>query len=137
MKDITGLDLVLVALLVLAIVAIVILRVRMRSLARQVAEFPGRGCCTLVLHAVITRRRRPKAKYDSGPTPAELTSTAATIHIRFEPRIWLAGRRLMSMSTAVLRTASAIAAAMISLRLRSLRSLHRLAMTSSASMHHP
>ena len=43
---------------------------------------------------------RPKAKYDSGPTPAELTSTAATIHIRFEPRIWLAGRRLMSLSTA-------------------------------------
>jgi hypothetical protein len=38
------------------------------------------------------RCRRPKAKYDSGPTPAELTSTAATIHIRFEPRIWLAGR---------------------------------------------
>ena len=44
------------------------------------------------------RCRRPKAKYDSGPTPAELTSTAATIHIRFEPRIWLAGRRLMSMT---------------------------------------
>jgi hypothetical protein len=84
------------------------------------------------------RCRRPKAKYDSGPTPAELTSTAATIHIHFEPRIWLAGRRLMSMSTAVLRMASAIAAAtMISLRLRSLKLLHRLAMTSSASMHHP
>ena len=76
-------------------------------------------------------RRRPKAKYDSDPTPAELMSTAAMIHIRFEPRIWLAGRRLISMSTAVLRTASPIAAAMISLRLRSLRSLHRLAMTSS------
>jgi hypothetical protein len=53
------------------------------------------------------------------------------IHIRFEPRIWLAGRRLISMNTAVLRTASPIAAAMISLRLRSLRSLHRVAMTSS------
>ena len=65
-------------------------------------------------------RRRPKAKYDSDP---ELTSTAAMIHIRFEPRIWLAGRRLMSTSTAVLRTASPIAAAMISFRLRSLRSL--------------
>jgi hypothetical protein len=62
------------------------------------------------------RCRRPKAKYDSGPTPAELTSTAATIQSRFEPRIWLAGRCLMSMSTAVLRMASAIAAAMISLR---------------------
>jgi Endonuclease related to archaeal Holliday junction resolvase len=42
MKDITGLDLGLVALLVLAIVAIVILWVKMRRLARQVAEFPGR-----------------------------------------------------------------------------------------------
>lgn len=42
MKDITGRDLVLVALLVLAIAAIVILWVRMRRLARQVAEFPGR-----------------------------------------------------------------------------------------------
>jgi hypothetical protein len=82
-------------------------------------------------------RRRPKAKYDSGPTPAELTSTAAMIHIRFEPRIWLAGRRRMSMSTAVLRTASLIAAAMISLRLLSLRSLHRVAMTPSASVQQP
>jgi hypothetical protein len=59
------------------------------------------------------------------------------IHIRFEPRIWLAGRRLMSMSTAVLRTASPIAAPMISLRLLSLRSLHRVAMTSSASVPQP
>ena len=56
-----------------------------------------------------------------------MRSTATTIHIGFEPRIWLAGRRLMSMSTAVLRMASPIAVAMISLRLRSLRSLHRLA----------
>ena len=59
------------------------------------------------------------------------------IHIRFEPRIWLAGRRLMSMITAVLRTASPIAAAMTSLRLRSLRSFHRVAMTSSASFQRP
>jgi predicted Holliday junction resolvase-like endonuclease len=42
MRDLTGLDLGLVALLVLAIVAIVILSVRMRRLAHQVAEFPGR-----------------------------------------------------------------------------------------------
>jgi predicted Holliday junction resolvase-like endonuclease len=42
MKDITGLDLGLAALLVLAIVAMVILWVKMRRLARQVAEFPGR-----------------------------------------------------------------------------------------------
>jgi len=49
----------------------------------------------------------------------------------------LAGRRLMSMSTAVLRTASPIAAAMISLRLLSLRSPHRLVMTSSASKQQP
>jgi hypothetical protein len=66
-----------------------------------------------------------------------LTSTAAVIHIRFEPRIWLAGRRLMSTSTAVFRTASPIAATMISLRRFSLRSLHRLAMTSSASVQQP
>jgi len=64
-------------------------------------------------------------------------STAVTIHIRFEPRIWFAGRRLRSMSTAVLRMASVIAAATISLRLRSLRSLHRLAMASSAYRHKP
>ena len=74
-------------------------------------------------------RRRPKTKYESDPTPAELTSTAMATHIHFEPRIWLAGRLLRSMSTAVLRPASAVAAAMSSLRLRSLSSLHRLAMT--------
>ena len=82
-------------------------------------------------------RRRPKAKYDGGLTGAELTNTAAMIYIRFEPRTWLAGRRLMSMSTGVLRTASPIAEAMISLRLRWLRSLHRAAMTSSASRRGP
>jgi hypothetical protein len=47
------------------------------------------------------------------------------------------GRRLMSTSTAVLRMASPIAVAMISLRLRSLRSPHRLVMTSSASKQQP
>jgi hypothetical protein len=76
-----------------------------------------------------------------GAAPAKLrpgyANFAITIHIRFEPRISLAGRRLMSMSTAVLRTASATAAAMISLRWRSLKSLHHLAMTSSAYMHRP
>jgi hypothetical protein len=42
MRDITGLDVGLVALLALAIVAIVILFIRVRRLGRQVAEFPGR-----------------------------------------------------------------------------------------------
>ena len=58
---------------------------------------------------------------------------AAMIHVRFEPRIWLAGRRLMSTSTAVLRKASPIAAAMISLRLLSLRSLYRVAQVQLAA----
>src|SRR5260221_2278851 len=62
-------------------------------------------------------------------SPAELTSNAAA-HIRFEPRTWPAGRRLRSTSTAALRPVSATAAAMISLRLCGLTSLHRLAMTS-------
>ena len=51
--------------------------------------------------APSARCRRPKAKYDNGPTPAELSRTTATIHIRFGPRIWLAGQRLMSMRTAI------------------------------------
>jgi hypothetical protein len=64
--------------------------------------------------------------------------TTAGAHIHFEPRIWLAGRRLMSMSAAVLRLASATAAAMMSLRLRSLRSLQFLAaMTPPAYMRGP
>jgi hypothetical protein len=42
MKDITGLDLVFVTLLALAIAVIVILCVRMSRLARQVARFPER-----------------------------------------------------------------------------------------------
>ena len=73
----------------------------------------GRGC-----------RRRPKTKYASGAPPKELTTATTAAHIHFESRIWLAGRRLMSMSAAVLRMPSATAAAMISLRLRVLRSLH-------------
>jgi hypothetical protein len=78
----------------------------------------------------------PKAKYESGTTPKELTITTAAAHIHFEPRIWLAGRRLMSMTAAVLRPASATAATMISLRLRLLRSLHcRLAAMTFSAYH--
>src|SRR5664279_3543627 len=78
----------------------------------------------------------PKAKYESGTTPKELTITTAAAHIHFEPRIWLAGRRLMSMTAAVLRPASATAATMISLRLRLLRSLHcRLAVMTFSAYH--
>src|SRR5260370_22542999 len=68
-------------------------------------------------------RRRPKAKYASGAPPKELMNTTTGTHIHFEPRIWLAGRRLMSMSAAVLRLPSATAAIVISRRLRLLRSL--------------
>ena len=80
-------------------------------------------------------RRRPKAKYASGATPA-VPGTRAAAHIHFEPRTWLAGRRLRSMTTAILRLASAIPATMINLLLRLLRSLHRrlAAMTSSTRM---
>jgi hypothetical protein len=77
-------------------------------------------------------RRRPKTKYEIGTTPAELTSATTAAHTRFRPRIWLAGRRLISMSAATRRAPSATATAMSSLRVRSLRSLHRgLLMTSS------
>jgi hypothetical protein len=77
----------------------------------------------------------PEGEVGRRPDPGRVDECGRYDHIRFEPRIWLAGRLLMSKSTAVLRMASAIAAAMISLRLRSLRSLYRLAMTSSTSMH--
>ena len=109
--------------------AIVAVTVAVRDTSRPSAFRSGesdQGC-----------RRRPKTKYDSGPTGAELTNTAAVIYIRFEPRTWLAGRRVMSMITGVLRTASPIAEATISLRLRWLRLLHRVAMTSSASRRGP
>src|SRR5436190_4798920 len=81
-------------------------------------------------------RRRPKAKYASGAAPKEATNTITAAHIHFGPRIWLAGRRWMSMRAATMRLASATPAAMSSLRLRSLRSLHRFlaAMTPSAHM---
>jgi hypothetical protein len=78
--------------------------------------------------------RRPNTKYETGTTPAELTTATIAAHTHFGPRTWLAGRRLRSMSAATLRMPSAAAAAMSKLRVRSLRSLHRLlaAMTSSA-----
>jgi hypothetical protein len=79
--------------------------------------------------------RHPKTKYASGAPPKELTTSTTRAHIHFEPRIWLAGRRLISMSAAVLRMPSAADAVMISLRLRVLRSLHlRAAMTPLAYM---
>src|SRR6516165_8504023 len=77
--------------------------------------------------------RRPKTKYEIGRAPAELMIATAAAHTRFWPRIWLAGRRLMSTSAATRRALSATAALMSSRRVRSLRSLHcRLGMTSSA-----
>src|SRR4029077_18891726 len=57
---------------------------------RQAAEsHPGELC-----HG----RRWPKTKYETGTTPAELTSATAAAHIPFRPRIWLAGRRWVAMS---------------------------------------
>src|SRR5262245_55092063 len=69
-------------------------------------------------------RRRPKTRYASGAAPKELTATTATAQTHFEPRIWIAGRPLLSMSSASLSMPSATAAVMIRLRLRVLRSLH-------------
>jgi MFS family permease len=108
--------------------AIVALTIHDADAATTIAVRGGRGLRAQAGPPSVSRRR-PKTKYESDPTPAELTSTATATHIHFEPRIWLAGRLLRSMSTAVLRPASATAAAMSSLRLRSLSSLHRLAMT--------
>jgi MFS family permease len=108
--------------------AMVALTIHDADAATTIAVRGGRGPRTQADPPSICRRR-PKTKYESDPTPAELTSTAMATHIHFEPRIWLAGRLLRSMSTAVLRPASAVAAAMSNLRLRSLSSLHRLAMT--------
>ena len=83
-------------------------------------------------------RRRPKTKYDVGTTPAELTSATTAAHIHFRPRIWLAGRRWMSMSAATRRAPSATAVVTSSMRVRSLRSLHRrLAATTSSSVRSP
>jgi hypothetical protein len=94
-------------------------------------EAPGPGmlrrCDTNQPAGVLGCRRRPKTKYASGAHPKELTTSTTGAQSHFEPLIWLAGRRLRSMSAAVLRMPSAAAAAMISRRLRALRSLHFLA----------
>ena len=83
-------------------------------------------------------RRRPKTKHDAGTTPAELTSATTAAHIHFRPRIWLAGRRWMSMSAATRRAPSATAVVTSSMRVRLLRSLHRrLAATTSSSVRSP
>jgi hypothetical protein len=109
--------------------------------ARPADAVPGRGAGSCRFVPDYRRRRdlgcrRPKAKYESGMAPKELTMATTAAHSHFGPRIWLAGRRLMSMSAAILRQPSATAAAMISLRLRSLRWLlcRLAAMTSSAYM---
>src|SRR5450759_5030788 len=68
------------------------------------------GCC-----------RRPKVKYAIGPA---MLTNASAVHIRFEPLIWPAGRRLMSMSVATRRTTSTTPVPTIRLRLRLLRSRH-------------
>jgi hypothetical protein len=70
--------------------------------------------------------RRPKRKYETGTTPAELTIVTTVAHAHFGPRTWLAGRRFRSTSAASLRMPSATAAMASSLRVRWLRSLHCL-----------
>ncbi len=37
----------------------------------------------------LSSRRCPKTKYETGTTPAELTSATAAVHTPFRPRIWL------------------------------------------------
>src|SRR5665811_2210873 len=66
------------------------------------------------------RFRRPTVKYAIGPT---MLTNASAVHIRFEPLIWPAGRRLMSMSVATRRTTSTTPVPTIRLRLRLLRSV--------------
>src|SRR5215475_7498059 len=56
-----------------------------------------RGACQLDGDAGC---RRPKTKYEIGTTPAELTTATTGAHNHFGPRIWFAGRRLMSMRAA-------------------------------------
>ena len=51
-------------------------------------------------------RRRPKTKYEIGTTPAELTIATTGARSHFGPRIWSAGRRLMSMRAAPFRMLS-------------------------------
>jgi hypothetical protein len=72
------------------------------------------------------RRRR------DGRGPAELTIAMTAAYTRLGPRIWLAGRRLMSMSVATRRALSATAAVISSLRVPPLKSLYRFDMTPSA-----
>jgi hypothetical protein len=80
-------------------------------------------------------RRRPNTKYETGTTPAELTTATTAAHTHLGPRIWLAGRRLMSISAATLRRASVTAAAMSNLRLRSLSWLHCFLAAKTSSAH--
>jgi hypothetical protein len=92
-----------------------------------------RGRCRYEAQSVCDPgSRRPKTKYETGTTPAELTTVTTVAHSHFGPRTWLAGRRLRSTSAAILRTPSATAALTSNLRVRSPRSLHCLlaAMTS-------
>jgi len=60
-----------------------------------------------------------------GTAPSELTNATARAHFTFDPRISLAGRRLMSINARTLRIPSAVPAAMTSRRVRGLRSLQR------------
>ena len=71
--------------------------------------------------------------------PAELITMAGP-QAHFEPRIWSAGRRFMSMSAATLRMPSTPAPAMSSRRVRGLRSFQccaAVAMTASRSCGNP
>jgi len=91
------------------------------------------ACCDACQPDCDCGRRRPKTKYKIGTTPAELTTATKGAHSHFGPRIWLAGRRLMSMRAATLRMPSTTATVMISLRVLSSRSLHvRLAAVASS-----
>src|SRR6266487_826979 len=101
-------------------------------MARGIVPRPCAQWSAHVLHepAVNSRAAMPVSRV---ATAAELTTATTGAHSHFGPRIWLAGRRLMSMRAATLRMPSATATVMISLRVLSSRSLHvRLAaMTSS------
>jgi hypothetical protein len=81
-------------------------------------------CCYEARSVGAPGCRRPKAKYETGTTPAELTTVTTVAHSHFGPRTWLAGRRLRSTSAAILRMPSATAAPTSNLRVRSPRSLH-------------
>jgi hypothetical protein len=81
-------------------------------------------CCYEAKSVYDPGCRRPKTKYETGTTPAELTTVTTVAHSHFGPRTWLAGRRLRSTSAAILRMPSATAALTSNLRVRSPRSLH-------------